>query len=258
MQKILCPHCQVGMKVAESKAGQAVRCPKCEGEFRVPVFFVAESKSAGNAGEPFQPPSALDHERQLRAGGKRRLNRRLAEDTPPSKLGIASLVIGVCTVLDVTLMVLFGLEKPHWIYGADQISLGSPGREIAGILLLLGIAMAMPGIGLAVAGLTQKNCSRKFSAWGLALNGLPIGLLLLGMLLESIRQHIDEASAAQGRAAEAAAAEKANAKLRADADRAAEKAAAAQRAIDAEREAILKRARQRRPLGSNATPGQQR
>jgi hypothetical protein len=218
MPKMLCPQCGVGINVPDRYAGKRVRCPKCQAEFLVPAFFEEQlggpsegsaeqgpfeppspfarpssipefPQGSGAAGpEPFEPPSPFEHERQLRAAKKGKA-RNKADDRPASKLGLASLTIGVCTVLTVILTIALARQKSHhlrWEYSASRVTeVVGDVSSVADITFLLGLVLAIAGVALAVTGLAQKNCDRRPAVWGLILNGVPLASLLV-LLISAI------------------------------------------------------------------------
>ena len=104
-----------------------------------------------------------------------------------SGLGIASFIIAVAVGFGMVLLVVYaGVVEASSPGGMDEESM----TAIAiGLGALGGMAAALLGVVLGIAGLVQRDRKRLFAVLGLVLNGLTIlgvaGLILIGLMVQA-------------------------------------------------------------------------
>ena len=98
-----------------------------------------------------------------------------------SGVGIASFVLSLlCGVGEVVLVVIAVAMEANTPGVFDQ---ESPEAAVLGLLVLLGLVLALAGVGLGVGGLLQPRRKRVFAVLGLVFNGLIVLLLAVLFVL---------------------------------------------------------------------------
>jgi hypothetical protein len=194
---IECTTCHARLKVrSRSGVGKIVECPKCGSFVEVtapPDWQQSDDGIAEDTAEDtqpqipqaeiFEPPSPFEYERQLAAAFQRS---KVADSRPESGLGLASMVIGVCCAIYFLVTLLFAT----WVSAGLLSSYYWTGGTIAGV------TFAIVGLGLAIVAFMQKDRSHRTAKWGIILNGapivLPIVLLVVLMLLAAINRFLPD------------------------------------------------------------------
>jgi hypothetical protein len=115
----------------------------------------------------------------------RRPRRRKNRPLRSSGLGIASLVLGLIAgaIEFVNLVVAGVLSQKH----GGELDENSTEAMAVGLILFLGLFMALIGGVLGIIGLVQKNRAKGFSIAGLVINSLVglgmLGIIVLGLLM---------------------------------------------------------------------------
>jgi hypothetical protein len=114
-----------------------------------------------------------------------------SQDQKQSKLGIASLVIGLVAVLFACIAFVISFSYGFSLSSntPSLIDQSSPVVLIAGGLFCCSPILSLVGVGLGIAAVVQKKDKKIFGIIGLVINGLIIlsicGLFVLGLIVQS-------------------------------------------------------------------------
>ncbi|MCK5306402.1 MAG: hypothetical protein KAJ66_04645 [Candidatus Omnitrophica bacterium] len=92
---------------------------------------------------------------------------------------VISLVIGVGEIFVIGIAAFLGAQ--------GQMSEENTAMMVVGLAIMAGLMINLAGVGLAIAGICQKNKKKMFSILGLIFNGVLIlgivGLIIIGMMV---------------------------------------------------------------------------
>ncbi|MFP6871967.1 MAG: hypothetical protein VCA55_00520 [Verrucomicrobiales bacterium] len=168
--KLHCPHCNQLLEAADSMSGQAIKCPACSGDLRVPAAVDSEPISQGV--RPGPSPGTITH--------------RMAnpQPTPTGRKApgsVASLVLGILSIITASIIFPFLLL----LEGLSQLSSG-PSSAQGGAVFFLFAGLVMGIISLLMSFKAKRavqSSAGHYHGGGMATAGMVCSIIGIAIFL---------------------------------------------------------------------------
>jgi hypothetical protein len=139
--KFHCPHCNQLLEATDSMCGQAIKCPACSGDLRVPA--TVDSKTISQEARPDPRPKAIT--KSSNPGRNPETDPAVLQPTPPGRRApgsVASLVLGILSITTAIIIggIFFLMASLFGAPGDGEVLLFHLGSLVLGII---SIAMAV-------------------------------------------------------------------------------------------------------------------
>ncbi|MFP6873825.1 MAG: DUF4190 domain-containing protein [Verrucomicrobiales bacterium] len=183
--KLHCPHCNQLLEATDSMSGQAIKCPACSGDLRVPTLDDSKPTSQGARPAP-RPEATTKNSNPERKPEEHpsKTDPAVLQPTPPGRRApgsVASLVLGILSIVTASIIFPFLLL----LEGLSQLSSG-PSSAQGGAVFFLFAGLVIGIISLLMSSKAKRaiqSSTDLYHGGGMATAGMVCSIIGIAIFL---------------------------------------------------------------------------